>query len=145
MSDFHPTHWDPAWTVSNILLGVQSFMLEDSPTYGSIETSDANKRQLALQSLKFNAEKTDEWFSNLFPDIFALCTFKPEDKKEAKGEETTTSGDLHAAVEMPEDEVDVRQMRCACQPSDLTTFLIPLVIFPCILLFLIVLAFVLVI
>ena len=31
MSDFHPETWVPAWSVSSILNGVLSFMLESTP------------------------------------------------------------------------------------------------------------------
>jgi ubiquitin-conjugating enzyme E2 J2 len=41
--------------------------LEKSPTLGSIETTDHEKRCLAEQSLKFNLG--DKIFNELFPDI----------------------------------------------------------------------------
>jgi len=47
MSDFHPESWNPMWSVSTILTGLFSFMLESSPTFGSIETTTAEKRKLA--------------------------------------------------------------------------------------------------
>ena len=129
--------------MSNILLGVLSFMLEETPTYGSIETSDEIKRQLARQSLQFNVEKTDEWFPYLFPDIFARSSEVKDGKQERPKEETaSTKGGLNVAVVMPEDVV-VPPAHCACQPSDLTVFLVPLVVFLSVLLFFIVLAFVL--
>ncbi|XP_067243597.1 ubiquitin-conjugating enzyme E2 J2-like isoform X2 [Chanodichthys erythropterus] len=40
ISDFHPDTWNPAWSVSTILTGLLSFMMENIPTLGSIETSD---------------------------------------------------------------------------------------------------------
>ncbi|EFX81890.1 ubiquitin-conjugating enzyme E2 J2-like [Daphnia pulex] len=67
ISDFHPDSWNPAWSVSTILTGLLSFMLEKSPTLGSIETTDHEKRCLAEQSLKFNLG--DKIFNELFPDI----------------------------------------------------------------------------
>jgi len=67
ISDFHPDTWNPAWSVSTILTGLLSFMLEKSPTLGSIETSDYTKRQLAAQSGSFNLR--DNTFCELFPDI----------------------------------------------------------------------------
>ncbi|KAJ8918323.1 hypothetical protein NQ315_008016 [Exocentrus adspersus] len=66
ISDFHPDTWNPAWSVSTILTGLLSFMLEKSPTLGSIETSDFDKRQFAYQSLEFNLK--DKQFCDLFPD-----------------------------------------------------------------------------
>jgi ubiquitin-conjugating enzyme E2 J2 len=67
ISDFHPDTWNPAWSVSTILTGLLSFMLETSPTLGSIETSDYTKRQLAAQSGAFNLKDTT--FCELFPDL----------------------------------------------------------------------------
>jgi len=70
MSDFHPETWNPMWSVSTILTGLYSFMIESSPTMGSIETSSATKRQLARQSLAFNVK--DKHFSSLFPQYVEL-------------------------------------------------------------------------
>ncbi|XP_037787246.1 ubiquitin-conjugating enzyme E2 J2-like [Penaeus monodon] len=67
ISDFHPDTWNPAWSVATILTGLLSFMLEKAPTFGSIETSDYEKRQLAQQSLSFNLK--DKVFTELFPEI----------------------------------------------------------------------------
>ncbi|XP_063065356.1 ubiquitin-conjugating enzyme E2 J2 [Engraulis encrasicolus] len=67
ITDFHPDTWNPAWSVSTILTGLLSFMVEKGPTLGSIETSDFTKRQLASQSLAFNIK--DRVFCELFPDV----------------------------------------------------------------------------
>ena len=56
MSDFHPETWNPMWSVSTILMGLYSFMLEDSPTHGSIITTHAQKRLYAKESLAFNVK-----------------------------------------------------------------------------------------
>ncbi|KAK3795393.1 hypothetical protein RRG08_000704 [Elysia crispata] len=66
ISDFHPDTWNPAWSVSTILTGLLSFMLEKSPTLGSIETSLYTKRQLAAQSGAFNLN--NKTFCDLFPE-----------------------------------------------------------------------------
>ncbi|KAM8868192.1 ubiquitin-conjugating enzyme E2 J2 isoform X2 [Synchiropus splendidus] len=67
ITDFHPDTWNPAWSVSTILTGLLSFMVEKGPTLGSIETSDYTKRQLSAQSLTFNLK--DKVFCELFPDV----------------------------------------------------------------------------
>ncbi|GFV06455.1 ubiquitin-conjugating enzyme E2 J2 [Trichonephila clavipes] len=67
ISDFHPDTWNPAWSVSTILTGLLSFMVEKNPTLGSIETSDYEKRLLATRSLEFNLK--DPIFCELFPDL----------------------------------------------------------------------------
>ncbi|KAI2503147.1 hypothetical protein MHU86_11338 [Fragilaria crotonensis] len=70
MSDFHPESWNPMWSVSTILTGLYSFMLETAPTAGSIETTTLQKRKYAHQSLDHNVR--DKMFCQLFPDLVAL-------------------------------------------------------------------------
>lgn len=48
ISDFHPDTWNPAWSVSTILTGLLSFMVETTPTSGSYETSDATVTKFAI-------------------------------------------------------------------------------------------------
>lgn len=67
ISDYHPDTWNPAWSVSTILTGLLSFMVENTPTLGSLETSDLEKQQLAHKSLEFNIN--DSIFCELFPDL----------------------------------------------------------------------------
>lgn len=67
ISDFHPESWSPLWNIGTILTGLVSFMCDNSPTHGSLETSDARRRMLAARSLEFN--QRDAVFAELFPDI----------------------------------------------------------------------------
>ena len=67
MSDFHPEAWNPSWSVELILKGLVSFMLESTPTAGSITTTDARKRELAQVSGATNLENA--LFCDLFPDL----------------------------------------------------------------------------
>ncbi|XP_075211737.1 ubiquitin-conjugating enzyme E2 J2-like [Lycorma delicatula] len=80
ISDFHPDTWNPAWSVSTILTGLLSFMIEKIPTLGSIETSELERRQLAIQSLDFNLK--DRHFCELFPDL--VQKIKTEQERRAK-------------------------------------------------------------
>ncbi|KAF3451947.1 hypothetical protein FNV43_RR08043 [Rhamnella rubrinervis] len=57
MSDFHPESWNPMWSVSSILTGLLSFMMDNSPTTGSVNTSTDEKQRLAKSSLAFNCKK----------------------------------------------------------------------------------------
>lgn len=70
MSDFHPETWNPMWSVSTILMGLFSFMLEDTPTLGSLITSDSQKKKFAAESLENSCR--DKTFCELFPDLVAL-------------------------------------------------------------------------
>lgn len=40
MSDFHPESWNPAWSVETLLIGLQSFMYEESNAIGSISVNN---------------------------------------------------------------------------------------------------------
>lgn len=67
MSDFHPESWNPMWSVSTILTGLFSFMLDNAPTLGSIETTLAEKKRLAKASMSFNVK--DKLFTQVFPEL----------------------------------------------------------------------------
>uniref|UniRef100_A0A8C1M5A3 Ubiquitin-conjugating enzyme E2 J2 n=1 Tax=Cyprinus carpio TaxID=7962 RepID=A0A8C1M5A3_CYPCA len=80
ISDFHPDTWNPAWSVSTILTALLSFMVENIPTLGSIETSDFTKRQLSLQSLAFNLK--DRVVCELFPEVVEEIKVKQRTQKD---------------------------------------------------------------
>nr|QBH73233.1 ubiquitin-conjugating enzyme E2 j2 [Xibalbanus tulumensis] len=101
ISDFHPDMWNPAWSVSTILTGLLSFMMEKSPTLGSIETSDYEKRHLAYNSLDFNMK--DKVFVELFPDIVqtiqAELARRAEKEKASKLESLQHSTDAQTSLQ----------------------------------------------
>jgi len=70
MSDFHPETWNPMWSISTILTGLYSFMLETAPTLGSVETTTSQKQKFARQSLEFNVR--DPNFCKLFSEYVEL-------------------------------------------------------------------------
>ena len=56
MSDFHPETWNPVWSVGTILMGLYSFMQEDAPTQGSIESTSSFRKEAAADSLAANCK-----------------------------------------------------------------------------------------
>uniref|UniRef100_A0A6U0S8R1 E2 ubiquitin-conjugating enzyme n=1 Tax=Eucampia antarctica TaxID=49252 RepID=A0A6U0S8R1_9STRA len=83
MSDFHPESWNPMWSVSTIITGLISFMVEKAPTLGSIETKESQKRKFARQSLDFNVR--DATFCKLFPELVTLHQKRMDERRKALG------------------------------------------------------------
>ncbi|ORY36139.1 UBC-like protein [Rhizoclosmatium globosum] len=69
MSDYHPGTWNPAWSVATILTGLLSFMLEETPTTGSVKTSVPERRALAQRSKAWN--RKDPRFREVWDDLLA--------------------------------------------------------------------------
>lgn len=95
MSDFHPESWNPMWSVSTILTGLYSFMVETNPTLGSIETTDAVKRKFATNSLEYNVKHTP-MFSKLFPEY--VERYKEEVKQRRDNPDRASSSNTNAAT-----------------------------------------------
>jgi len=83
MSDFHPESWNPMWSVSTIITGLISFMVETAPTLGSIESSESQKKKFAQFSLDYNVR--DPKFSGLFPELVALQKKNMEERIKTMG------------------------------------------------------------
>lgn len=90
ISDYHPDTWNPAWSVSTILTGLLSFMVETTPTSGSMESNEATKRRLALESKEFNIQ--DKLFCELFPDQYQEIVDSLQRKKETDSNNENSSG-----------------------------------------------------
>tara|TARA_B110000114_G_C15062847_1_gene386133 strand:- start:21 stop:1436 length:1416 start_codon:yes stop_codon:yes gene_type:complete len=67
MSDYHQETWNPNWNIRTIMIGFYSFMLEESQTEGSVETTYSEKLEYATNSLEFN--KKIEIYEELFENI----------------------------------------------------------------------------
>lgn len=89
MSDFHPESWNPMWSVSTIISGLISFMVENSPTLGSIQTDRSQKRKFARLSLDFNAK--DPTFVKLFPELMDLHKKRVEMRIKSLGPRASAS------------------------------------------------------
>jgi ubiquitin-conjugating enzyme E2 J2 len=79
------------WSVSTILTGLYSFMIETSPTLGSIDTTVSQKHKFASQSLAYNVR--DSTFRKLFPEYVELH----EQRIAERGLADTMNGDSNAA------------------------------------------------
>jgi ubiquitin-conjugating enzyme E2 J2 len=90
-SDFHPESWNPMWSVSTILLGFQSFMLDNDSTLGSMDTSNAQRRALAAKSLDFNCK--DPVFVELFPHHAEALELQKRERVAAGGQLAASAGD----------------------------------------------------
>ena len=84
MSDFHPESWNPMWSISTILTGLYSFMVEKTPTTGSIETNDATKRKLAREILDWNVK--EKMFCSLFPEYVEIWKEREAERKKREAE-----------------------------------------------------------
>ena len=71
------------WSVSTILTGLYSFMIESSPTLGSITTTTSQKRQFARQSLEFNCR--DATFRKIFPEYAEIYRKQLEERQAVLG------------------------------------------------------------
>lgn len=47
ISSFHPESWSAAWGVTQIMIGIISFMHENEITYGGIDSTAETKREFA--------------------------------------------------------------------------------------------------
>ena len=109
MSSFHPETWNPAWSVSTILTALLSFMLEKTPTQGSLETTEAEKRLLAEQSVSFNLE--NKIFKELFPDLV-------EKLKEAKEKAPDASSSIPKVSDDCEESASESIKKISIQTED---------------------------
>jgi len=89
MSDFHPESWNPMWSVSTIISGLISFMVESSPTLGSIQTEGYQKRKFARLSLDFNAK--DPIFIKLFPELMDIHRKRMEMRMKSLGPDASAT------------------------------------------------------
>ena len=94
-------------------MGLYSFMLDTKPTTGSIETNDATKRKLAMESLEYNV-KNEKLFCTLFPEYVDLWNRREEERKaklvESGGSAATADEDDERKIIAPKNTVGVLVM-----------------------------------
>ncbi|KAJ2854749.1 Ubiquitin-conjugating enzyme E2 6 [Coemansia erecta] len=101
MSNYHPSTWNPAWSVATILNGMLSFMVEEEVTTGSIRISYADRRALARKSFAFN--RANKQFCDVFPELLpnqfckdgaseAVVQCKKPEKDSAAAQPDTNAG-----------------------------------------------------
>lgn len=100
ISDYHPDTWNPSWTVSTIIMGLISFMNENSHTLGALTTSDSEKRVYARRSREYNLQNGQ--FCEIFPELAktikeelaserALAASSTEENTNTRPNESTSS------------------------------------------------------
>ncbi|KAK4719108.1 hypothetical protein R3W88_017446 [Solanum pinnatisectum] len=97
MSDFHPESWNPMWSVSSILTGLLSFMMDTSPTTGSVTTTVAEKQKLAKASLAFNCKNPT--FRKLLPEY--VEKYEEQQLLVHPDQEQVSSVPTQAAISLP--------------------------------------------
>lgn len=75
ISSLHPESWNPAWKVTQIVLGLQTFWYQDEYTYGSVDSYDYDEEEMSLEersvgfAMKSGAEVLkNEKFQEIFGD-----------------------------------------------------------------------------
>ncbi|KAK5980441.1 hypothetical protein GCK32_008591 [Trichostrongylus colubriformis] len=69
ISDYHPETWNPGWTVSAILVGLHSFMNEETPAAGCVNEPFPIRRKYAAESRAWNLACAD--FTKVFPFVMS--------------------------------------------------------------------------
>jgi|AntRauTorckE6833_2_1112554.scaffolds.fasta_scaffold00330_11 ubiquitin-protein ligase len=68
-SHYHPEEWSSLWDISGMLLGLVSFMYEESEkSIGSIKLSEKERKKIANNSRKFNLN--EKKIIKLFPNLY---------------------------------------------------------------------------
>eukprot|EP00979_Chaetoceros_neogracilis_P016853 scaffold10038_cov267-Chaetoceros_neogracile.AAC.1 len=109
MSDYHPESWNPMWSVSTVIQGLISFMVETAPTLGSIDTTPAQKSKFARHSLENNVK--DELFRKLFPELVERHEYIMKERIKLLGEQTVRRENEEYSIMNRSEKNEEEQMR----------------------------------
>lgn len=56
ISDYHPESWNPIWKIESIMMGLISFMLSDEQSVGTVNSTKAECKKFAKDSLNWNVK-----------------------------------------------------------------------------------------
>ena len=68
-TDYHPESWQPAWTISNILHGIVSYMPVDENeilAIGAIKSSSQDRKKIAKLSKNYRCKVCAKTNNHLF-------------------------------------------------------------------------------
>jgi ubiquitin-conjugating enzyme E2 J2 len=83
-SNFHPESWNPMWSVSSIIQGIQSFMASDELTTGGLKSPESEHKKLAACSMAYNQKMFADLFSGDITEAFVQAdTARIESEKNA--------------------------------------------------------------
>lgn len=99
-SDYHPEQWGAGWPIKSMVIGLQSFLADSDPTYGSINASDEERRRLARESIAWN--RRHPAYRAYFGDVDARIA--AEEAAKAAGEAAKAAGDAPKAEAKPKAE-----------------------------------------
>jgi ubiquitin-conjugating enzyme E2 J2 len=119
MSDYHQETWNPNWNIRTIMIGFYSFMLEESQTEGSIETSYEERLKYAANSCEFN--KKIEIYEELFENMeFEINTKKINEKKieENENEKKIEENENEKICKFCYESSGILETVCECKGSN---------------------------
>lgn len=103
MTDFHPESWNPAWSVESILVGLISFMIDETEPkgIGVVKESAETRQRLATASWKHNIAHSD--FCELFPEFVnpaasVSLEVSPTEQLQIESVATDDAGDASESV-----------------------------------------------
>ncbi|OMH85939.1 Ubiquitin-conjugating enzyme E2 6 [Zancudomyces culisetae] len=103
MSNFHPNTWNPAWSVSTIVTGLLSFMVEEEMTTGSVRMTPRDRKLLAKKSHSENIKNSV--FRKVFPELAGK-----EMNESIFVTDVVVSKDKEAGIKTPNKEINGKNL-----------------------------------